>query len=142
MNAQLPKFIRISENYVALEREMTEDEQSAIEQAFRDIHAAISDIEGPHAVDGALDEIAGAIQIIAPGILDEVQTLSIADIASVLEQFSLRALDATEARAGNSVEQTFMALVLASEVRRRAQLDGITTLEWCRREQIRGFLDD
>ena len=68
--------------------------------------------------------------------------MSTDEIGDVLAGFSERSKRATQEQAGNTPEQTFLAMMVLGGVRRRAKQDGQPALEWCRRERIKVFLKD
>lgn len=121
---------------------MADDDPGLIQSAFNRIERAIRNLDDQPDLDKALDDIFTAVNVIAPGLPQNLESLSTDEIGNVLARFSLRAENATEDQAGNTPEQTFLALAVTAEIRRRARLDGIPVLEWCRRERIRGFVTD
>ena len=121
---------------------MTDDERAIVRQAFLNIEDAIIHVELSGDIDQALQDIFDAVNQIAPGLSDEVANLTTAEIGNVLVNFYQRADRATDDEPGNSPEQTFLAMVVVGEMKRRANQDGIAVLEWCRRERIRGFINE
>lgn len=115
-----------------------EDQANIIDAAFRMIETAIRRADGGEAIDAALDEICDALNLIEPALLAVAEDLSTAEIGEILAGFTQR----SERAPGNSLEQTLLVMVALGEIRRRARQDGLSTLEWCRRERIRGFLQD
>ena len=87
-------------------------------------------------------DIFDAINKIAPGLPDHLHDLTTTEIGNILVRFHNRSRDATESEPGNTPEQIFLALMVTAEMWRRAQLDGMSVLEWCRRERIRGFVGE
>ena len=119
-----------------------EDEVNVIRDAFRMIEMAIGRADGGEAIDAALDEICDAVNLIEPALLAAAEDLSAAEIGEILAGFAERSEHATGNHPGNTPEQALLALVVLGEIRRRARQDGLPTLEWCRRERIRGGLQD
>ena len=119
-----------------------EDEANIIDAAFRMIETAIGHADGGEAIDAALDEIHDALNLIEPTLLAAAEDLSAAEIGEILAGFARRSERATGNHPGNTAEQSLLVMVALGEIRRRARQDGLSTLEWCRRERIRGFLQD
>ena len=121
---------------------MTDDEREIVRRAFLNIEDAIIQVELSGDIDAALQNIFESVNQIAPGMGDAVAGLSTDEIGNVLVNFYRRAERATNDRPGNTPEQTFLAMVVVGEMKRRANQDGIPVLEWCRRERIQGFIND
>ena len=121
---------------------MTDDEREIVRRAFQNIEDAIFQVESAGDIDKALQDIFDAVNQIAPGLSDKVAKFTTTEISNVLVRFYRRSELATGDQSGNTPEQTFLAMVVVGEMKRRANLDGIGVLEWCRRERIRGFIDD
>ncbi len=118
------------------------DEASIIRDAFRMIEAAIARADGEEEIDTALDEICDAMNLIEPALLTAAGDLTTAEIGEILAGFARRSERASGSHLGNTREQALLAMVALGEIRRRAWQDGLPTLEWCRRERVRGFLQD
>ena len=121
---------------------MTDEEREIVRRAFLTIEDTIIQLETSQDMDQALQDIADAVNRIAPGLTDEVAKLTTTEIGNVLVNFYRRSEQATGEEPGNTPEQTFLAMVVVGEMKRRANLDGIGVMEWCRRERIRGFVND
>ena len=121
---------------------MTQNEREITEQAFQRIENAITRLEYSENIDQSLQDIHDAVNQIAPGLTDSVARLTTQEIGNVLMRFYQRSLDSTDDTPGNTPEQTFLAMVVVGEMKRRANQDGIAVLEWCRRERIRGFINE
>ena len=121
---------------------MTNEEREIVRRAFLTIEDAIIKVELAGDIDQALEDIADAVNRIAPGLTDEVAKLTTDEIGNVLVNFCQRSELSVGDQPGNSPEQTFLAMVVIGEMKRRANLDGIGIMEWCRRERIRGFIND
>lgn len=120
-----------------------QDNTNIIGDAFRMIEAAIGRADGGEGIDAALDAIGDALNLIEPALLAAAEDLSAAEIGETLAGFVQRSKRASgDDRPGNTPEQAMLAMVALAEIRRRARQDGLPTLEWCRRERIRGFLHD
>ncbi len=119
-----------------------EDEANIIRDAFLMIETAIGRAVGGEAIDAALDEICDALNLIEPALLAAAEDLSTAEIGGILAGFAQRSERASGNEPANTPEQSFLVMVTLGEIRRRARQDGVPTLEWCRRERIRGFLQD
>ena len=120
---------------------MTPDENRIVEAAFHRIAVAIENIDQAADIDEALADIFEAINKIAPGLTENLAGLTTDEIGNVLFRFSSTARNATETEPGNIPAQIFLALTVTAEMWRRAQLDGISVMEWCRRERVRGLID-
>ena len=120
--------------------EMTDDERKVVEAAFEAITDAIDSIESRDDIDAALETVFQSVEKIAPGFPELVHGLTTEEIGNVLARFAMRVDQATDGEAGNTPEQSFLAMVVLGEIHRRARLDGIAALEWARRERIRGFM--
>ena len=121
---------------------MTDHDEQNVNDAFRMIDAAISRVGGNDDIDAALDEICDAVNRIEPDLLVAAGRLTTEEIGEVLAGFSTRSKRATQELPGNTSEQAFLAMVVLGEIGRRARQDGLPALEWCRRERIRGFLNN
>ena len=121
---------------------MTDHDEQNVDAAFRMIDAAISRVDGNDDIDAALDEICEAVNRIEPELLVAAGRLTTDEIGEVLAGFSKRSKRTTEEQQGNTSGQTFLVMVVLGEIGRRAKQDGQPTLEWCRRERIRWFLND
>lgn len=119
-----------------------EDGANIIDAAFRMMEMAIGHADGGEAIDAALDEIFDAVNLIEPALPAAAEDLSSAEIGGILAGFARRSERAPGNQPGNSLEQTPLVMVALGEIRRRARQDGLPTLEWHRRERIRGFLRD
>ena len=114
-----------------------------ISSAFEAISRAVRNVENETDIEEALTAIFEAVEVIAPGITEVAHGLLNDEIEKALSDFHTRATqDKPDGEAGNTPEQTFLALVVMAEVKRRAAQDGLTALEWGQRERIRGFLND
>lgn len=121
---------------------MTDDERRIVDAAFERIRRMVREIGDQYDIDEALDVIFESVNLIAPGLPEELQKLTTTEIGNVLAKFSARSRAAKQGGTGNTPEQSFLALAVSTEIRRRARLDRITVMEWCRRERIRGFVND
>ena len=121
---------------------MTDDEREIVRRAFLKIENSIIQLELTGDIDTALQNIFESVNQIAPGMGDEMANLTTDEIGNVLVRFYRRAERATADQPGNTPEQTFLAMVVVGEMKRRANQDGIPVMEWCRRERIRGFIND
>ena len=121
---------------------MTDDERRIVDAAFERIRQMVREVGDHYDIDEALDGIFEAVNLIAPGLPEELEKLTTTEIGNVLARFSMRARGADAGRAGNTPEQSFLALAVSTEIRRRARSDQVTVMEWCRRERIRGFVND
>lgn len=121
---------------------MTDDESRIAQAAFDQIAYAIENIDQAEDIDAALANIFDAINKIAPGLPEQLHGLTSDEMGNILVRFYNRSRNATENEPGNTPMQIFLSLMVTAEMWRRAQLDGITVLEWCRRERIRGFVGE
>ena len=121
---------------------MTDDERRIVDAAFERIGRMVREIGDQYDIDEALDGIFESINLIAPGLPEELEKLTTTEIGNVLARFSMRASEIDLGLPGNTSEQSFLALAVSTEIRRRARLDQVTVMEWCRRERIRGFVND
>ncbi len=119
-----------------------EDGANIIDAAFRMMETAIGRADGGEDIDAALDQICDAVNLIEPALPAAAEDLSSAEIGEILARFAQRSERALGNHPGNSLEQTLLVMVALGEIRRRARQDGLPTLEWCRRERIRGVLRD
>ena len=111
-----------------------------ITEAFRMIETAIGRADGGEGIDAALDEICDALNLIDPALLAAAESLTTDEIGEALAGFAERSKRTSGDHPGNTLAQTLRAMAALGEIRRRARQDGLPTLEWCRRERIRGFL--
>ncbi len=121
---------------------MTDDEREIVRRAFQEIEDSIIQLELGGDIDAALQNIFESVNQIIPGMEDEMAKLTTNEIGNVLGRFYRRPEHATDDQPGNTPEQTFLAMVVVGEIKRRANQDGIGVMEWCRRERIRGFVND
>ena len=116
--------------------------EQTVDDAFEMIGRAINRIGDADDIDVALDDILDAVIRIDPYLLIAAEQLTTGEIGEVMAGFSTRSKHATEEMPGNTAEQAFLVMVLLGEIKRRSRRDGLTALEWCRRERIKGFLGD
>ena len=121
---------------------MKDDQERMVDHAFLMILTAISRVGGTDDIDGALDEIRDAVNQIEPQLLLAAKRLTTQEIGEVMAGFSERSHRAAGDQPGNSADQTFLAMVVLGEIGRRAGQDGLSVLEWCRRERIKGLWKD
>ena len=118
---------------------MTGDEERMVGDAFRMIGAAVSRVGGTDDIDVALAEIRDAVNRIEPRLLLAAGRLTTEEIGEALAGFSERSRRAVGEQPGNSTDQTLLVMVVLGEIGRRAEQDGLSALEWCRRERIKGL---
>ena len=121
---------------------MKDDQERMVDGAFLMIQAAISRVGETVDIDGALDEIRHAVNQIEPQLLLAAKRLTTQAIGEVMAGFSERSHRAAGDQPGNSADQTFLAMVVLGEIGRRAGQDGLSVLEWCRRERIKSLWKD
>ena len=112
-----------------------------INKAFETLTRAVENAGSLDDMDLDADQIFAAVEVISPGMTEMARDLPTCEIEKALMDFCSRALDPPPgAEAGNTSLQSFSTLVVMAEVKRRAALEGLTPLEWGRRERIRGFV--
>ena len=121
---------------------MKDDQNHITESAFVMIDNAINGIGELGDIDAVLDQIGDAVNRIEPELLVAAARLTTQEIGDTLAEFCARSARTTNEQPGNSPEQSFLAMVVLAEIKRRAGQDGLGVLEWCHRERIKGFLDD